>query len=279
MIETTYHISCCPCNLALLTDSHNRPADPILSSLRAHCPDLILIAGDFVYGNAPLDGTLKMDESYNAMSLLRGCSSIAPTFVSLGNHEWMLSPADLSLIESTGVIILDNTFTTTIINGKKIVIAGLTSARVTEYQTFRTEYVGSSHFSAESELYPQLTCSATHPLPNTAWITEMERQPGFKILMCHHPEYYPTYLRDRNIDLILSGHAHGGQWRFYHPFKREWTGVWSPGQGLWPPYTSGVHENRLIISRGLANTTIVPRINNPTEIVYVDAVDAVEAVE
>ena len=63
MVETTYHISGCPCNLALLADSHDRPADPILSSLRSHHPDLILIAGDFVYGNTPEDGALKMEES------------------------------------------------------------------------------------------------------------------------------------------------------------------------------------------------------------------------
>lgn len=68
MVETSYHIPGCPCTLALLADSHDRDMSAALSSLRAHRPDLILIAGDFVYGNAPADGSLKMEESRNAIS-------------------------------------------------------------------------------------------------------------------------------------------------------------------------------------------------------------------
>ena len=65
------------------------------------------------------------------------------------------------------------------------------------------------------------------------------------------------------IDLTLSGHAHGGQIRLLGQ------GLFAPGQGVLPRYTSGVYEGRLIVSRGLANTTFVPRLFNPTEMVYI----------
>jgi predicted MPP superfamily phosphohydrolase len=115
--------------------------------------------------------------------------------------------------------------------------------------------------------------------------------PGYRILLCHHPEYRDRYLRklsaqsdgrgvpsagrndqaeNLDIDLILSGHAHGGQWRLYNPFKRQWIGVFAPGQGLWPRWTKGVYEGRLVVSAGLSNTVSVPRLFNPTEIVYIE---------
>ena len=87
--------------------------------------------------------------------------------------------------------------------------------------------------------------------------------PGYRILLCHHPEYYSKYLRDLDIPLILSGHAHGGQVRIFGH------GLYSPGQGVLPKLTSGVKDGRLVISRGLANRQKIPRLFNPPEIVYV----------
>ena len=87
-----------------------------------------------------------------------------------------------------------------------------------------------------------------------------------KILLCHHPEYYKKYLKDMDIDLIVSGHAHGGQWRFFG------RGVFAPGQGLFPKYTSGIHDNKLVISRGLKKSGTIPRIFNSPEIVKINIV-------
>ena len=91
-----------------------------------------------------------------------------------------------------------------------------------------------------------------------------------KILLSHHPEYYPRYLEGRNIDLIFSGHAHGGQWRI--PFVLN--GLYAPDQGLFPKYAGGKYEKDgsvMIVSRGLAReTTPVPRIFNRPEIVIVN---------
>jgi len=265
-VETNYHIPGAP-SLALLTDSHNCNPAPILESLALHHPALICIAGDFTYGSVPVapstPGILKMQESKNALDLITGCAAIAPTYISLGNHEWMLSEPDLQLISSTGAVVLDNTFTTTTVGNEKLVIGGLSSARVTDYQKWRADH-------PSSELYHRETYHVTTPTqPELDWLSEFTAVPGFHILLCHHPEYY-TFLRDRGIDLILSGHAHGGQWRFYNPIKREWVGVFAPGQGFLPRLTSGVVDNHLVISRGLSNTTVIPRINNPTELIYIN---------
>lgn len=263
MIETSYTVPACPVSAALVTDTHNRPADAILRSLENRKPELILIAGDFLYAAPPIaPGRLKMQESRNAVELLRGCASVAPTFVSIGNHDWMLNDKDLELISSLAVTLLDNRFVFVHIGDRTLCIGGLSSARFTAYQTWRQA-------QPVSFLYPEPDRSvwAGKPEPTLGWLDNFERQAGYRILLCHHPEYVPRYLKNRRIDLILSGHAHGGQWRYYSPLRREWRGLYAPGQGLLPKLTGGMHGN-LIISRGLSNNAPIPRLNNPPELVY-----------
>lgn len=85
---------------------------------------------------------------------------------------------------------------------------------------------------------------------------------GFRILMCHHPEYYPEHIRRSSIDLTVSGHAHGGQVRLFGQ------GLYAPGQGILPKYTSGFYDSgRLLVSKGLSNLTWVPRLWDPCELV------------
>ena len=120
---------------------------------------------------------------------------------------------------------------------------------------------------------PDLAAEAVCQLPvpgagSDRWLDDFERQPGYKILLCHHPEYVPRYLQNRCIDLIVSGHAHGGQWRYYSRRRQEWRGIYAPGQGLLPKLTEGIHGNH-VISRGLSNNTPIPRLNNPPELVYI----------
>ena len=86
MVETSYILPSCPVPLALVTDTHNRPADVILESLRRNQPALILLAGDFVYADPPtVPGRLKMQNCPEAQKLLRACARVAPTYVSLGS--------------------------------------------------------------------------------------------------------------------------------------------------------------------------------------------------
>lgn len=104
--ETIYTMPV-PASIALVADTHNHPVDDVLESIRRHKPDLICIAGDFVYARLPEHG-LKMDESPYAIELLKECRSMAPTFVSIGNHEWMLNKEDLDMVLSTGITLLNN---------------------------------------------------------------------------------------------------------------------------------------------------------------------------
>ena len=167
-------------------------------------------------------------------------------------------------MSSTGVIVLDNEWITTTVGYEKIVIAGLTSGYVTDYRSFRAE-------SGSPDRYPRQESisgigGAVHARdhkPEMEWLSTYATVNGYHMLLSHHPEYWPL-IRDKKIELILSGHAHGGQWRVVNH------GVWAPGQGWWPKWTRGVYENRLVVSAGLSNTTWIPRIWNPTEIVYLE---------
>lgn len=90
----------------------------------------------------------------------------------------------------------------------------------------------------------------------------------FKILLAHEPQYLRRYSR-AGYDLVLSGHAHGGQWRI--PLIGQ--GLYAPGQGLFPELTSGEHvigSTHMIISRGLGNSEFPLRINNRPELVVID---------
>ena len=249
MTETIYRLPV-PVSVALLADLHDRPYFSIIQSLSDHRPEIICIAGDVVSRGSPDEGQLLIQTQQYVLPFLRACCGIAPTFLSLGNHERALSDEDLQKIRDTGCMLLDNDWT--VFNG--VAVGGLTSHYVLEYRRFR---------AGRQERYP-IRRFEPHVIqePDTGWLAAFERQPGYKILLCHHPEYYPLYLKDRNIDLIMAGHAHGGQWRI----GRQ--GIYAPGQGLLPRLTSGVVDGKLVISRGLSNQTLIPRVNNPPEIVY-----------
>lgn len=87
---------------------------------------------------------------------------------------------------------------------------------------------------------------------------------GFRILLSHHPERAAKYAARLAPDLILSGHAHGGQFRFFG------RGVYAPGQGLFPKYTAGEYEitpqTRMIVSRGIGKSRFPFRFNNPPHV-------------
>ena len=241
MQETEYSPGL-PLTVALLSDTHDGDEEPVLRSLRARKPDVICVAGDVIYGYRRTGACPLEQEQPHVLPLLRGCAALAPTCLSLGNHERRLTADDLALLRDTGCTLLDNGW----IRQNGLVIGGLTSAAVTDR---RREEAGDP--------------PARRGRPALDWLDGFETQEGLKILLCHHPEYYPRWLRERAIDFVFSGHAHGGQWRL------GGRGLYAPGQGLFPRYTAGMYEGRLIVSRGLSNTAGLPRLGNPTEIVYI----------
>lgn len=275
-----------PVTIALLGDMHGEPYGQVVGSLRENRPGIIAVAGDIVYGHQPKEDVSPLVSQANILPFLTEIARIAPTFLSLGNHEWMLDEEDLEQIRGTGVTVLDNSWV--MYNG--LVIGGLTSAVVLRYRRYRREC--QQNHPQNSGRYPEpaeqtagdgvrvrksgqddneiQACDNTpkpSKKPDLSWLPAFLEAEGCHVLLNHHPEYYP--LLPRGIELVLSCHAHGGQWRFFNPFRFRTQGLYAPGQGLFPKWTRGVYDNRLVVSAGLANTTRIPRLFNPTEVVYI----------
>ncbi len=259
MRETFYHIKKDPdISIALVSDLHEKDPAPVLGSLERQMPDLIAIPGDMINWQRNPHWRIGMPRGRKLMSHLdpfleiaARCAKIAPTCFSLGNHEWMVTQEEIDLIGQTGVVVLDNKWVE-MPGNPSVIVGGLTSAAVTDYRR-----------NPDKEGWLAV---ADPSAADTSWLDEFERQDAYKVLLCHHPEYWPRFLKNRKIDLVLSGHAHGGQIRLFG------RGLYAPGQGILPRYTSGVHFGpcgALVVSRGLANTVRgVPRLFNPTEVVY-----------
>ena len=232
---------------AVISDLHGTDPSLSLELLRKESPDFILAPGDVF---ERVDGSSKKFNKMNEKGflLLSEAAKIAPTFYSCGNHEiggtrsWAFglklkrpsraewSEENKEKLCKSGVVFLDDSYVFS--NG--IAFGGLSSGILND---------GGK--------------------PDVSFVDEFSLAACPKILLCHHPEYYEKYLYDKNIDLIVSGHAHGGQWSFFG------RGVFAPGQGLFPKYTAGVYDERLVVSRGMKKGGIIPRIFNPTEVLIV----------
>ena len=95
----------------------------------------------------------------------------------------------------------------------------------------------------------------------------LTREDKYTILLAHRPELFELY-GEIGVDLVLSGHAHGGQIRL-----PGIGGVIAPQQGLFPQYDSGAYENGhtiMVVSRGVGNSLFPLRYNNPPEILLLE---------
>lgn len=236
MVETWYELGKrYGITLAVLADIHARRVEETLSLVEQNKPDIILIPGDLVDGAAIEKCKEHSNFIEEAITNLNRTAQIAPTYYSLGNHEKQLTEAEIKELHGTKAVVVDNRYVNV---SADLYIGGLSSGR-------------NYHDKKASQK------------PDISFIAELEKVSGFKVLLTHHPEYYEPFLKDKGIDLIISGHAHGGQVRIGNQ------GLYSPGQGLFPKYTSGIHDGKLIVSRGIAGTELFPRINNKPEIVYI----------
>ena len=98
-------------------------------------------------------------------------------------------------------------------------------------------------------------------------LKDLNLQDGFQLLLSHRPELFDIYV-STDIDLVLCGHAHGGQFRI--PFIG---GIVAPNQGLFPKYDAGIfseNETTMVVSRGIGNSIIPIRLNNRPEIVMIE---------
>ena len=191
-------------------------------------PLTFAFAADFHNGDA--------DE---ALSLMRGCDAIL-IGGDLGNHERLLPDIAeyLPLVQKSDVTVLDDCF----VDFRGITLGGVSSAR---------KMPGMPPVRAQMD--------AKKP-----FLQAMAARDGFKLLLCHHPEYFAPLVQGLDIDLTLAGHAHGGQVRIGSQ------GIYSPGQGLFPKLTSGFYfDDKLFISRGMTNSACAPRLWCPCELVMV----------
>lgn len=241
--------------IAVMSDLHEFPSMGFLEELTNYKPDLILLVGDVLErreghkhqkkeeykGNWMLyrfawflDDMLefffgKQDrKSEYSQQFLVEAKKIAPVIYSRGNHEKKMFDEDYVFFKENDILFLDNEDIEMTIRSRKILIGGL-SSEVDEI-----------------------------------WLDGFAHKEGEKILMMHHPEYFEQYLSNYSFDLILSGHAHGGQVRIGKQ------GLFSPGQGLFPKYTKGLYPENFIVSSGCSNTSYIPRIGNPREIVEIE---------
>lgn len=212
---------------AFVSDLHNceKTAKAALESFKLHKPDFILFSGDAVN---------RINGMYDiSLDFLEKAGKIAPLFYSMGNHELIggfeTFPEEA---KKRGVIILDN-----------------------EYTDFKSIHIGGLSFICDWE-------KDETKQKRENFLSEFSRLNGYKLLLSHIPAYYTEFLKEKNIDLILSGHSHGGQIGLG---KR---GIYAPDQGFFPKYVGGFYENRLIVTRGLGQTAPLPRFFNPYEVVY-----------
>ncbi len=237
--------------VACVSDLHARPCKKVLSALKSIRPDAILLAGDIFEIISPY----MSDRNQNAYEFVKECVSLAPVFYTIGNHEIYHSHAHIGQSK---------------VPDKALETAHFDHLRTLGITLINDDYVKFKHGRSEI-LIGGAICGRdkdpeiTDPDFNVQFVEDFDKHDNlFKILLCHYPHYYPEYLKNTGLDLILSGHAHGGQWRLFG------RGVFAPHQGLFPKLTSGIHDGRFIISRGAVNNTKpIPRFFNPCEILKI----------
>jgi len=219
-----------PLRFAFVSDLHDTDNSPILAAIEKQRVDAVLVGGDFIHNNTVYQ---------RGLDFLQLAAARWPVFAVLGNHEKRFRRDIRQLVRQSGARLLDNEFA----RFGEIWLGGLTSG-----------YGDGGHDKLNQQTPP----------PQTDWLEEFAAQSGFKLLLNHHPEYYEPYLQNSGVDLIVSGHAHGGQWRFFG------RGVFASGQGLFPKYTAGIYDGKFIVGRGLGNYNPVPRLFNRPELVILN---------
>ena len=233
-----------PICAALISDTHGRIIDDLAEAAAEAAPDLILVPGDAIETKrpGPPDG----------IRMLARLAAVAPVFFSVGNHERALSREQTDGLAEAGIHCVDLSTERFSVRGTQLCIGGVPSASYENGERCETSL---------AELLFTPRARAELPQKTVDYIAEFSAEGGAKLLLCHHPEYYRRYLRDCDTGIICAGHAHGGQIRLFGH------GLYAPGQGFFPRYTSGVHDGRFVISRGLTNHSFPPRIFNRPELV------------
>lgn len=222
-----------------ISDLHNKEFGEnhsrLVKKIKNANPDIIVITGDLI-------------DSYNtkvdiALEFIDEAVKIAPVYYVSGNHEIRTGLyEELKLqLEHRGVTVLHDEKVEIIKGDSTIDLIGITDVSYAKVK--------------DKKQYVETTLDSL-----------IEENNNLKILLSHRPELFNVYAESK-VDLVFSGHAHGGQIRL--PLVG---GLFAPGQGLLPEYTEGVHSKNnisMIISRGLGNSIFPLRIFNRPEVVVV----------
>ncbi|MBE7106046.1 metallophosphoesterase [Bacillus cereus] len=225
-----------------ISDLHNKKfgdnQDVLIQKVKSINPDIIAITGDLIDS-----------KSYDAeisMQVIRELVKEYPVYFVTGNHEkWSGKYNSLEKeLKKQHVTVLRNEHVIIQKGGHEINLLGIDDP---EFNTGDID---------EGSIVKDAIVKA-----------KIETQPDrYNVLLSHRPEFLEEYA-DEKVDLVLSGHAHGGQVRL--PFIG---GLVAPNQGILPKYTAGLYEKQntsMIVSRGLGNSIIPQRIFNRPEIVVV----------
>ena len=228
--------------IAQVSDLHNAEFGDgnqrLLDMLREAEPDMIAITGDLIDS--------RKTNIAVALAFAEEAVRIAPCYYVSGNHEarvpeyWELKAG----LEAAGVTVLDDARVEIEISGKSITIIGVNDP------SFLADYLTSDAAVMDRKLSELSSEDAS-----------------FTILLSHRPELFDTYAA-HEMDLVLTGHAHGGQFRL--PLIG---GLIAPNQGLFPKYDDGLYSEgntNMIVSRGLGNSIIPFRFNNRPEVVLIE---------
>jgi predicted MPP superfamily phosphohydrolase len=214
----------------------------LIKLIKEQQPELIIFTGDLI--------DRRKHYSKSAVKFMGKLAEFAPVYFVYGNQEMAVNFKDVLTkdLMDNGVIVLDREMTVININDQNINILGLNDF---------TKYKGraQSDFSESKKI-----------------LSVFEKKTDFKLLLNHFPQFFDynsdfSYC-DYNIDLVLAGHAHGGQ--FILPF---FGGIYSPGQGLFPKYSAGLYRKNnvsLIVNRSLGNSGFPLRINNLPDVIVID---------
>ena len=224
--------------IAQISDLHNAEFgtdnQKLIDILKSEAPDAIVITGDLI--------DARRTNTEIAESFARRCMEIADCYYVPGNHEARLGgtyDAFESALIADGVNVLRNG-----------------SVRIRkEMDAIRIIGVDDPAFAKASDAITNLDAAL-----------EALSSDDFTILLAHRPEQIDEYSK-WGIDLVLSGHAHGGQIRL-----PGIGGLYAPGQGFFPRYTSGnytVGDTEMIVSRGIGNSAFPLRVNDRPEVVIV----------
>lgn len=232
-----------PVRFALISDLHScwygKGQGTLLRAVEKQNPDAVFLCGDIFHDQGSYE---------NARKALEALSKRYPCYYVTGNHEYWSGDIDhiLDIVKSYDIAVLSGDCDTVKLNGETICICGVDDPDVQVY------------LSGAKGMKEQLKAAE-----------EAADSEHFTLLLSHRPEWVDTY-KKYAFDLVLCGHAHGGQWRIPGILN----GLYAPNQGVFPKYAGGRYDygsKTMIVSRGLAReSTPAPRIFNRPELVIVE---------